>query len=62
MEKPADATRWRGPYLKSAEGLLDPWGEPYRYRIDAAKTGYEVISFGADKAEGGEGENQDLRN
>ena len=62
IEKPSDAGRWRGPYLKSAEGLRDPWGEPYRYRLDSNSNTYEIISYGADKAEGGEGENADIRN
>ena len=24
---PQGATRWRGPYLKNANGLIDPWGD-----------------------------------
>lgn len=62
VEKPAEATRWRGPYLKSIDGLLDPWGAPYRYSLDANRNAYEIVSLGADKAEGGEGENRDIRN
>ena len=62
LEKPASVTRWRGPYLKSAEGLLDPWGERYRYSKESGKTSFEILSLGADKAEGGDGENADIRN
>ena len=62
MEKPENAARWRGPYLKSGDGILDPWGETYRYRMEANKNTYEIISFGADKSEGGEGDNADIRN
>ena len=62
MEKPDNATRWRGPYLKSSDGLLDPWGEAYRYRVEGNKNTYEIISFGADKSEGGEEDNADIRN
>ncbi len=62
MEKPANAGRWRGPYLKSSDGILDPWGETYRYRMEGSKNTYEIISFGADKSEGGDGENADIRN
>ena len=62
IEKPANAERWRGPYLKSSDGILDPWGETYRYRIEGGKNTYEIISFGADKSEGGDGENADIRN
>lgn len=62
VEKPDVSQRWRGPYLKSADGLLDPWGEPYLYRRDSGATGYTILSLGADKAEGGDGENADIRN
>ena len=33
VKAPAGAPNWRGPYLKSADGLIDPWGRPYRYRV-----------------------------
>lgn len=62
MEKPAGVKRWRGPYLKSAEGLLDPWGERYRYNRESGKTDFQILSLGADKAEGGDGEDADIRN
>jgi general secretion pathway protein G len=62
IEKPAGVTKWRGPYLKSADGLLDPWGERYRYALEAGKSRFEILSLGADKAEGGDGENADIRN
>jgi general secretion pathway protein G len=62
LDKPANATRWRGPYLKSSDGIIDPWGETYRYRRDGGKNTYEVFSFGADKSEGGEGDDADIRN
>jgi general secretion pathway protein G len=46
---PADATGWRGPYLKS-DIPLDPWGHPYVYeypgRINA--NGYDIVSAGPD--------------
>jgi general secretion pathway protein G len=59
VEAPADAPHWRGPYLKSADGLVDPWGETYRYRL-GQDNAYRIVSLGADKAEGGDGENQDV--
>lgn len=62
IDKPAGVSKWRGPYLKSAEGLLDPWGERYRYNRESGKTSFEILSLGADKAEGGDGENADIRN
>jgi general secretion pathway protein G len=40
----------------------DPWGKPYGYAVPGADgQPYVVYSLGADGAEGGEGENADLR-
>lgn len=30
---PAGMTTWKGPYLKSVEVPVDPWGTPYRYQF-----------------------------
>ncbi len=57
--QPAGAERWHGPYLKK-ELPLDPWGQPYLYRAPGRSGGYEIISYGADGREGGEGENADI--
>jgi general secretion pathway protein G len=58
--KPATATAWNGPYLQNQKGLLDPWGETYQYRLPGQHGEYDLFSHGADKAEGGEGEDQDV--
>ena len=53
--------RWRGPYLKAAVPP-DPWGTPYQYR--AQGTGgrdFDLMSYGRDKAPGGQGDDADLR-
>jgi len=39
---------------------LDPWGNPYEYVHPARDAAYEVISYGADGREGGEGADRDL--
>ncbi len=40
----------------------DPWGNPYGYAVPGANNQpFLVFSLGADGAEGGEGENADLR-
>jgi general secretion pathway protein G len=59
MQQPGGASRWRGPYLKKAEGLIDPWGRPYQYRM-AGGGGFEVFSLGRDNAAGGAGEDRDI--
>lgn len=40
----------------------DPWGTPYGYAVPGENNqAYVVFSLGADRAEGGEGDNADLR-
>jgi len=58
-EKPSGVERWEGPYLKK-EVPLDPWGKPYVYRCPGDHGDYDLISYGLDGVEGGEGENQDI--
>lgn len=51
---------WNGPYLKKIEVPLDPWNNPYVYESPGKNGDYDIYSLGADKAEGGEGENADV--
>jgi general secretion pathway protein G len=60
VERPTGLTSWDGPYIKKKESLIDPWGEPYRYRVPGKSGEYDVYSLGSDKKEGGEGEAADL--
>lgn len=55
--------KWGGPYCKRSD-LLDPWGNPYEYIAEGVINvgSYDLICFGADGAEGGEGENEDIYN
>jgi general secretion pathway protein G len=57
-----DSTRWKGPYLKRIP--TDPWGEPYVYLNPGQNNpdSYDVLTYGLDKQEGGEGENADIGN
>lgn len=57
--KPDGAPKWNGPYLKK-EIPVDPWGNPYVYRAPGRNGGYEMLSYGADGKEGGEGDNADI--
>lgn len=59
----------KGRYPTTAEGLgalkglelkNDPWGRPYGYISPAPKRDYDIISFGADGVDGGEGPNADI--
>ncbi|MGH6918513.1 MAG: type II secretion system major pseudopilin GspG [Geminicoccaceae bacterium] len=60
LEKPADAPRWNGPYVKRRDALTDPWGEMYVYRFPGDHGAYDLYSLGADHGEGGDGEDQDV--
>jgi general secretion pathway protein G len=61
VTQPGGEERWKGPYLKKATGLTDPWGEPFKYRLPGEHGEYDLYSLGADKTEGGDGEDQDVR-
>ncbi len=58
-EKPSGIDKWEGPYLPK-EIPEDPWGNAYAYRSPSEHGDFEIVSYGLDKAEGGEGENQDV--
>ena len=58
-EKPSGLDTWQGPYLPK-EIPNDPWGKPYVYKCPGDHGDYDIISYGADFAEGGDGENKDV--
>lgn len=62
MQAPQGATRWNGPYLKKAQGLIDPWGHPYQYRIPGRSGHFDLFTLGRDNAPGGAGEDRDVSN
>ena len=56
IRNPGNLEAWRGPYLKKSELPKDPWGKPYVYRSPGQHGDYDLLSFGPDGSEGGEGE------
>lgn len=61
IQKPANATRWGGPYLKTIEIPLDPWQRAYIYeRTPQTGARYLLSSLGEDGVKGGEGDNADI--
>lgn len=58
-ERPGGLERWDGPYLRK-DLPPDPWNNPYVYRSPGQQGPYEIISYGADGAPGGEGDNRDI--
>lgn len=66
VEKPASGRvpqHYReGGYLEQKKIPLDPWGNPYTYVSPGLHGDFDIISFGADGKDGGEGKNADIRN
>ncbi len=60
VEKPQDADRWNGPYLRKSKVPKDPWLNEYVYRQPGEHGAFDLYSLGADGNEGGEGEDQDV--
>lgn len=60
VQKPGDLPSWNGPYLKKDKVPLDPWGQPYIYRYPGQHGPFDILTLGADKKEGGQGEDQDI--
>ncbi|MDD5392215.1 MAG: type II secretion system major pseudopilin GspG [Thiothrix sp.] len=58
---PSNARGWNGPYLKKGEVPKDAWNNDYQYKRPGSNNHpYDLSSFGADGAAGGEGEDADL--
>jgi general secretion pathway protein G len=64
VEKPTSSPQpvnWKpGGYL--AKLPADPWGQVYGYSTPGPQGDFEIVSFGADGAAGGEGKNADVVN
>ena len=50
-----------GGYLEQKKIPLDPWGNPYMYISPGINGDFDIISYGADGKEGGEGKNADIK-
>lgn len=60
VENVSSSTRWKGPYLKRAEGILDPWGHPFRYTVPGRNGQPDIFTLGRDNTPNGAGEDQDV--
>ncbi|MCM2285030.1 MAG: type II secretion system major pseudopilin GspG [Desulfobacula sp.] len=47
-------------YLEKAKVPTDPWGKEYLYLSPGVHDDYDLISYGADGVQGGEGKNKDV--
>jgi general secretion pathway protein G len=62
VERPPDADRWSGPYLRSNSVPNDPWGKPYAYRSPGTHGAYDLMSHGPNGQEGGENSESEIAN
>lgn len=62
VRRPASADRWSGPYLQQPDVPMDPWGNPYEYRVPGANAPYAIVSLGADGQRGGTDDGADITN
>ena len=60
IRNPGNLESWKGPYLDKSELPMDPWGKPYVYRSPGQHGDFDLLSYGPDGIEGGEGENADI--
>ena len=50
-----------GGYLEQRRIPADPWGNPYIYLSPGLYGDFDIISYGADGKEGGEGKDADIK-
>jgi general secretion pathway protein G len=62
VNRPPGMDSWHGPYLKGGVVPLDPWRNAYVYVAPGAHGPYDLISYGSDGREGGEGSAADITN
>jgi general secretion pathway protein G len=57
---PAGVNNWNGPYWKKGTLPKDPWTNEYKYTSPGAHGAYDIISYGPDGKEGGDGPDKDI--
>ena len=57
--RPPNVENWDSPYLRK-EVPLDPWGHSYVYKSPGQHGDFDLLSYGADGQEGGEGDGVDV--
>jgi general secretion pathway protein G len=59
-QRPGAIDSWNGPYLRTGAVPNDPWGHPYVYRSPGEHGPYDIVSYGADGQQGGNGTAADI--
>jgi general secretion pathway protein G len=66
IEKPSSEPvppKWsENGYLDKKKLPKDPWGREYLYLSPGVNGDYDILSYGADGAPGGDGKNKDINN
>jgi general secretion pathway protein G len=62
IKRPPGIDVWNGPYLKGGTVPTDPWRNAYVYVAPGAHGAYDLMSYGSDGHEGGEGAAADITN
>ena len=59
VNEPSGVDGWNGPYVKNSL-LKDPWGQPYNYKAPGDHGEFDIVSYGADRQQGGDDKNADI--
>ncbi|MCG8441014.1 MAG: type II secretion system major pseudopilin GspG [Caulobacterales bacterium] len=62
IANPGGLDRWKGPYVRKAETLTDPWGAPFHYAFPGQGGDFDIYSYGSDGEPGGADEAGDVTN
>ena len=60
IAQPSGVNNWNGPYWKKSTVPKDPWGNDYLYVFPGQHGAYDIVSYGADGKEGGDGADKDI--
>lgn len=62
VRRPPGTDVWNGPYLKGTTVPVDPWRNAYVYVAPGAHGAYDLMSYGSDGRQGGDGSAADIAN
>ena len=60
VQQPSNVPGWNGPYLRKNFVPQDPWNRDYHYQFPGENGDFDIYSYGADNAQGGEKDNRDI--
>lgn len=61
VTRPGNVENWNGPYAKESD-LKDAWNNPFVLKVPGDHGEFDLISLGADKKPGGDGNDKDIGN